>query len=138
MSTWAFPEVNKQASRAMKQSDLKSMSIEELWTVHEAVADVLTAKITAEKLELEKRLHQISRFSEVRSSDALRPRRDRRPYPRVLPKYRNPLKASETWSGRGKKPRWLTKQLKSGRKMDDFRIGQDELRKLQGNQSLAL
>jgi DNA-binding protein H-NS len=55
-----------------------------------------------------------------------------------LPKYRNPLKASETWSGRGKKPRWLTKQLKSGRKMDDFRIGQDELRKLQGSQSLAL
>jgi DNA-binding protein H-NS len=114
----------------MKQSDLNSMSIEELWTLHEAVARVLTAKITAEKLELEKRLHQISRLSGVGSSDALGPQRERRPYPRVLPKYRNPLNRSETWSGRGKKPRWLTKQLKSGRKMDDFRIGQDELRKL--------
>jgi hypothetical protein len=44
----------------MKQSKLKSMTTDELWTLHEAVADALTAKITAEKRELEQRLHQIS------------------------------------------------------------------------------
>lgn len=46
----------------------------------------------------------------------------RRPYPVVVPKYRNPERPSETWAGRGKTPRWLTAQLKSGRLIDDFRI----------------
>jgi H-NS histone C-terminal domain len=46
----------------------------------------------------------------------------RRPYPQVFPKYRNPAEPSETWAGRGKKPRWLTAQLKSGKRIDGFRI----------------
>lgn len=46
----------------------------------------------------------------------------RRPYPVVVPKYRNPEQPSETWAGRGKTPRWLTAQLNSGRRIDDFRI----------------
>jgi DNA-binding protein H-NS len=50
--------------------------------------------------------------------------RVRRPYPAVLPKYRNPERPSETWAGRGKTPRWLLAQLKSGRRLDDFRIRQ--------------
>ena len=44
----------------------------------------------------------------------------RRPYPPVSPKYRNPDQPSETWAGRGKRPRWLVKQLKSGRRVEDF------------------
>jgi DNA-binding protein H-NS len=121
----------------MKQSELRSMSTEALWALHESVAKVLTAKITAEKRELEKRLHQINMVSHVRSADGTGPQHERRPYPRVLPKYRNPQQPLEMWSGRGKKPRWMTKQLKSGRKMDDFRIGQDELRRLQGSPTLV-
>jgi DNA-binding protein H-NS len=46
----------------------------------------------------------------------------RRPYPAVLPKYRNPTKPSETWSGRGKQPKWLTVQLVLGKQLGDFRI----------------
>ena len=49
-------------------------------------------------------------------------RRARRPYPKVLPKYRNPKNRSETWAGRGKQPRWLTAQLRSGKKLGDFLI----------------
>jgi DNA-binding protein H-NS len=41
----------------------------------------------------------------------------------VLPKYRNP-QTSETWSGRGKRPRWLMAAMKSGRKIEEFRIGE--------------
>ena len=33
----------------MKQSDLDSMSIEELWRLHEQITATLSAKITAEK-----------------------------------------------------------------------------------------
>ena len=40
----------------------------------------------------------------------------------VAPKYRNPENASETWAGRGLKPRWLAAAIKSGKKQDDFLI----------------
>jgi DNA-binding protein H-NS len=121
----------------MKQTELRSMSTEALWTLHESVVKMLTVKITAEKRELDKRLHQINMVSHVRLADGEGSGHERRPYPRVLPKYRNPLQPLEMWSGRGKKPRWMTKQLKSGRRMDEFRIGQDELCKLQGSPTLV-
>jgi len=42
----------------------------------------------------------------------------------VAPKYRNPKNPAETWSGRGRKPRWLTVALTSvGAKLEDFLIG---------------
>ncbi len=40
---------------------------------------------------------------------------------KVPPKYRNP-KGSETWSGRGKRPRWFVAALKSGKKEKDLLI----------------
>lgn len=42
----------------MKQSDLDSMSIGELWMLHERIAATLTAKINAEKKALIDRLKQ--------------------------------------------------------------------------------
>lgn len=39
----------------------------------------------------------------------------------VAPKYRNP-ESGETWSGRGRAPRWLTSAEKAGRNRDDFRV----------------
>ena len=40
------------------------------------------------------------------------------------PKYRNPLNLKETWSGRGRKPKWLSLQLGEGRELDEFLIGE--------------
>ncbi|MEB3766811.1 H-NS histone family protein [Acinetobacter sp. MD2] len=40
----------------------------------------------------------------------------------VEPRYRNKNNASETWTGRGKKPRWLAAELGKGAKLEDFLI----------------
>ena len=37
-------------------------------------------------------------------------------------KFRNPKDASQTWTGRGRKPNWLVEALKKGAKMDTFAI----------------
>lgn len=37
-------------------------------------------------------------------------------------KYANPDDASQTWTGRGRKPNWLLARLKKGAKMSDFAI----------------
>lgn len=41
---------------------------------------------------------------------------------RLKAKYRNPGNRQQTWAGRGLKPRWLTKLLKEGKKLEDLAI----------------
>jgi DNA-binding protein H-NS len=106
-----------------KRFQLESMSLDDLWSLHEKLSAILSARIRAEKNELEKRLAILNRGivvigeGDIQSVKAV----SRRRYPRVLPKYRNPLTA-ETWSGRGKYPRWLVTAMKSGHQIEDFRI----------------
>ena len=40
----------------------------------------------------------------------------------VAPKYRNPANPEQTWSGRGKRPRWFNDALKAGKKEKDLAI----------------
>src|SRR6202043_2217027 len=101
---------------SMKRYDLKSMSTDQLSILYDKITAILTEKIVAQKRVLEDRLKQlvpIERTSETAT---------RRPYPTVLPKFRNPDNKSETWTGRGKKPRWLSARPKSGKQIEGFRI----------------
>ena len=41
---------------------------------------------------------------------------------KVAPKYRNLANTKETWSGRGKQPRWLAALTAKGKKVEDFLI----------------
>jgi len=41
---------------------------------------------------------------------------------KVKPKYRNPADASQTWTGRGKRPRWFNAALAAGKKEKDLLI----------------
>ena len=108
----------------MKKLHLEAMSVDDLWSLHEEISRILSARITSEKHELEKRLAILSRgmASQIGSLPVFG-ERPRRRYPVVLPKYRNP-QTSETWSGRGKRPRWLIAAVKSGRKIEEFRISE--------------
>lgn len=109
----------------MERSDFEAMDFDRLWRLYEELTKVLAEKIAAEKLELEKRLAQLDRLSpigEAVTRPAPKADRTRRKYPKVLPKYCNPSIPTETWSGRGKQPRWLVAALRSGSKLDDFLI----------------
>jgi DNA-binding protein H-NS len=114
--------------------NLKSLSIDELWALHEEVGAMLSERITAEKRELEQRLAKLNtalisdKANIKRAALQGNERRARRKYPPVLPKYRNPSDPSETWAGRGKQPRWLVTQLKAGKKMNDFLINRGKQR----------
>jgi DNA-binding protein H-NS len=99
--------------------DIGSMSVEDLWSLRGEIVSVLAQKISAAKARLDQQLRELDcAVPEVVRQFG----RARRPYPQVFPKYRNPAKPFETWAGRGKRPRWLTAQLQSGKKLDDFRI----------------
>lgn len=105
----------------MSKLDLNAMSVDQLWNLHERVAAELGRKIALEKAKLEERLRKLAAPPEAKRVKG----RERRPYPKVHPKYRNPKNRAETWAGRGKQPRWLSAQLRSGKKLDDFLIARN-------------
>lgn len=108
----------------MRSLDLETMDFDELWLLHEQLTQILSEKISAEKLELEKRLAQLNRNEPIGEVDKQAGRPARRKYPKVLPKYSNPSVPEETWSGRGKQPRWLVAALQSGHDLEEFRIAE--------------
>jgi DNA-binding protein H-NS len=95
----------------MERAELGRMSTDDLWSLRVEVSQLLQQRIQQEKLQLEERLKRLQT-----------PVWGRRPYPPVSPKYRNPDQPSETWTGRGKQPRWLVAQLNLGRRIEDFSI----------------
>ncbi|MCA1458826.1 H-NS histone family protein [Bradyrhizobium sp. BRP22] len=82
------------------------MTVDELWTLHVEVSQLLQQKIQQEKLRMDERLRQLASAG--------------RSYPPA--RYWNPDQPSATWTGRGKQPRWLVAQLKLGKRIDDFRV----------------
>src|SRR5215467_3539698 len=110
---------------SLSTSKLESLSIDELSALYDRVRLVLTRRIEKEKSKLEETLANLGKglVTEGRGVRvAASQGRQRRKYPPVLPKYRNPANRSQTWAGRGKQPRWLVAQLKAGKKVDDFLI----------------
>jgi DNA-binding protein H-NS len=96
----------------MKLRDFESLSIDELWACREKITAALTARLVAEMRVLENRLDELGRNLAPSSKE----KRERRP------KFHNPEQPSQTWAGRGKQPRWLAAQIKSGKRLDEFRI----------------
>ena len=94
------------------------MPLVELWKLHEEVISILASKVEARRLELEKKLDVLGR----RFGGSPKDIPQARPYPMVAPKFRNPESPSETWSGRGRRPLWVSAMLAAGASLEDCRI----------------
>ena len=91
------------------------MSVEELWEIYEEISKLLEAKIHSEQKKLDRQLNSLQ--------PAKTDLKVRRPYPPVIPKFANPDEPSQVWSGRGKRPLWVTQKLASGLSLEDLSIG---------------
>jgi DNA-binding protein H-NS len=99
---------------------LKTMTIPRLQNLKSQVEAAITAKVTERRRELESELSKLSGFGG--RGKAVKFGKGGGPKGPVAPKYRNPENRTETWAGRGLKPRWLTAAIKGGKKLDDFLI----------------
>ena len=99
----------------MANKNIATLSVDALFKLRDDVTSVL-AKKTAD-LQM-----QLSRLTgSAPAKRAYNKRKGPRKGMKVAPKYRGP--GGELWSGRGMKPRWLTAELKSGKKIEQFAIG---------------
>jgi DNA-binding protein H-NS len=97
----------------MLKSSLDALSNQALCKLRDEIAEVLKGR--AESLQRE--INQLIGPTSFANIEHQREPRKRR---KVAPKYRGPH--GEKWSGRGKKPRWLTIAMSEGKQLEDFVI----------------
>jgi DNA-binding protein H-NS len=116
----------------MARSTLEGMSLDDLWGLHKRVVSILEERLDRERQKLENQLEELSRKFGGAPSDIPQRRPDpniarRRPYPRVPQKYCNPEYPAQTWSGRGKQPRWVKTLMANGATLEDLHVDSAEL-----------
>jgi DNA-binding protein H-NS len=102
----------------MKDRELERMNVDDLSDLYLRILDVLDRKLESEKQRLQDQLDELGRKFGGSPNDLPQ----RRPYPKVEPKFRNPGNPSETWSGRGKTPRWVVELLSARAVLEDLGI----------------
>jgi DNA-binding protein H-NS len=107
----------------MRAMNLDSMTMDDLLTLRDRVAKLLSNRVMSERRELENRLARLANVVSLETPHSGRggPGKKRG---KVAPKYRNPKNTSETWTGRGLKPRWLSAEIKAGKKLSSFEISE--------------
>jgi DNA-binding protein H-NS len=115
---------------------LRSMSLDRLIALRDKVDAALSARVDAQRRSLQAELTKLGRFNGGRSGIARAKLGDRRSGT-VAPKYRNPEDSTETWAGRGLKPRWLAAAIKAGKRLDDFLIAGSTSSKSNGQKKAA-
>ena len=105
----------------MKQ--LGSMNFDELLALKSKVEAAISSRVLEERKRL---TESLQRLDALEANSARKPRRaktnghgKRRA---LAAKFRNPAKPSETWAGRGNRPRWLVAALKGGKKLEAFAV----------------
>ena len=96
-----------------KRPNLNAMSAGDLIKLKNEIAAVLDRKARELKREL-------ALLGGKNGGSPDKNRRGPRPGRKVAPKYRGPN--GELWSGRGLTPRWLSAELKKGKKLESFAI----------------
>ena len=88
----------------MKDVQLKRMSAQELVALRARIDAILPAKQQDERRAVRGKLEELAEKHGFKASDLFG---SGGRGSKVAPKYRNPKNPSETWSGRGRKPRWM-------------------------------
>lgn len=101
--------------------DLNSLSLKELKELQSAVNKAVTGFDDRKRKAALSQVEEAARalgftLSELTGGVVTRKRSP------AVPKFANPTDMSETWSGRGRKPRWFVAALKSGKTPEDMAI----------------
>ena len=106
-----------------KVNGLDKMSYAELSELRDQVDAAMIVAQANEKKELRAEMEAIAAKAGLTLAEILGGKRGSSMKGSKVPiKYRNPKDADETWTGRGRKPNWLTAALKKGQKIESFLV----------------
>lgn len=101
--------------------DLENMSLADLKALKKRVDSAIEDFAEREKRQ---KLAEIEAFAKERGLSladlaSLGGKKTRKP---AAAKYANPANPSETWTGRGRRPRWVVAAQEAGKSLDDLAI----------------
>lgn len=102
--------------------NINSLNLKELRELQAQVAKAIATFQDRKRKEAAAALEETARqhgFNLAELMDSVTLARKRKP---AQAKYANPANPSETWTGRGRKPRWAEAALASGKSMADLLI----------------
>lgn len=101
--------------------DLNSLNLKELKDLQSAVNKSVNGFEDRKRKEALSQVEEMARTLGFTISELTGTAVPRKRSPAV-PKFANPANALETWSGRGRKPRWFVAALNAGKKPEQMAI----------------
>lgn len=102
--------------------DLHSLSLKELKDLQSRVVKAIAGFEDRKKNEARAELEAHARELGFSLSDLTVANPVSRKRTSAAPKYANPANPADTWTGRGRKPRWFSEALAGGRKPEDLAV----------------
>ena len=107
----------------MARNDLEKMSYAQLTMLEQRIARAKVEKQDAERDAVRKKVTEFAKEHGFDIRELIDGRRKGRGKGSVAPKYRDPSNTANTWTGRGRMPRWMAAATKGGKaKKEDFLI----------------
>lgn len=104
--------INLEKYSAKELEELISAAAEQKKKLHKQQLSEVRAKLTAMAREEGYTIEELFGTGSARGKSGRT----------VAPKYRNPADPSQTWTGRGKRPRWVQAQLDAGKSLSSLEI----------------
>ncbi len=117
----------------VKQIDLSELSLIDLIGLQNALPAIIEKAKQNEKTVLRQKIEALAaesgfELSEVFDDSVERPEKEKKKRKQigfVKAKYLNPDDTEQTWTGRGRKPKWVTLYIKEGGALEDLLINPD-------------
>ena len=107
----------------MRKPNISKLSYHELLELSDRIQTAIKQRQAEQQAALREKMEELAAEAGFELEEVVAKRRAGRKRGKVAPKYRNPSDPSQTWTGRGRQPKWLVAELKSGKALEDFAIG---------------
>jgi len=105
-------------------TNIENMNSKELADLIEAASGKLAQQKEAEKAAVKAELEALAQQRGFTIAELFGSEKGKTPRAKVAPVYRDPENAENTWTGRGRKPKWLVAALEGGQHIEIFKIKQ--------------
>lgn len=102
--------------------ELETLSLEELKDLQRNVSVAILNFEKRKKAEALAELKALARSRGFSLEEILEETKGKKATAPLAAKYRNPSNPDQTWSGRGRMPKWLVSMVESGSSKEDFAV----------------
>ena len=104
----------------MANFNLEKMSLEELTALQKNVTKAIATFEKRQRDEALAALDAVAKEHGFKLGDLMGGSKAAKPA--AAPKYRHPENSELTWTGRGRKSKWITEALEAGKSLEEFAI----------------